>query len=116
MITEGMTYREWLKANDLVDTELNMVRYQNAIDCVTMVNGYTVNELRKAFDMVANPDDWKDVIDAWIEPEDWGMVATAIEFMTASEPWIAEQKDDKESGVTILRIQGRGYRNGPAGP
>ena len=114
MITDTMNYQEWLEANDLVDTELNMVRYNEAIDAVTVINGFTVTELRRAFDEVADKDDWKAPIDAWIEDHDYNLVLEAIDFMTATMIKVVDTKIESE--VTTLRITSVGYRNGPAGP
>jgi Tfp pilus assembly PilM family ATPase len=44
--------------------------------------GYTREELSKAFDKVANPDNWKDEIEATIPASDFDIVNSAVIFFT----------------------------------
>lgn len=73
--------------------------------------GYTQLQLRAAFDSVQAPHDWKaPIVSASCEMGDAGLVATAIEFYTATKA-----RFDYDANTGKLRVQAIGYRNGPAG-
>ena len=72
--------------------------------------GYTEEELSKAFDAVANSDDWKDEIAAVMPGEAVTLVVAAIEFYTATTPKISLNVNTMRYVVTS-----EGYRRGPAG-
>lgn len=77
-----------------------------------MKGPYTVAELRKAFEAVQDPDDWRAEIDAWIDHEDYNVTNAAITFFTGAEI-------DAVTQVTPIKgmgIHAVGYRNGPCGP
>jgi len=72
-----------------------------------------VGELRKAFDRVADPRDWRNPIDTeiYVETrEEVELIKEAITFFTATVPtadgWLGGK----------VRFKSEGYRNGPAGP
>lgn len=109
-----MSYSAFLVENHLPDNTGSLKRFLEIQDSVTLVNGYTVRELKEAFDQVANKADWKAPIDSWILAEDWEIVSTAIEYMTATSPVIKEDRHNDE--CVMIRIVADGYRNGPAGP
>jgi hypothetical protein len=44
-----------------------------------------IADMRETFDRVANPENWKLPIDAWIPGSAFKMVAEAVEFFTGSE-------------------------------
>jgi len=71
--------------------------------------GYTLGELKMAFDKVANPNDWRAPINAVIHKRDLNRVVAAIEFYTATET----KTNDLGNYVQVMSV---GYRNGPAGP
>ncbi len=79
---------------------------------VTYAPGLTVKKsvLSKAFDEVADPNDWKGPISALIAFDNPHLqfVLIAVEFFTATEA-TAKAEGDK------LRITAKGYRMGPAG-
>ena len=71
--------------------------------------------LEAAFNMVADPNDWRAPIDAYV-PKDTDLVLLeeAIVFYTATTPTftVALGKDQ----VMRIRVRADGYRAGPAGP
>ena len=74
--------------------------------------GYTQSELRRAFDRVADPDDWRAPI-AWqgkLTYEELETIDAAIAFYTACEARLERTHDG------LWRITAAGYRMGPAGP
>lgn len=72
--------------------------------------GTREDELEAAFNLVADPNDWKAPIDAWVEHYKYDLVAEAIEYFTATEPRLGGLQNGWK------RIIATGYRNGPAGP
>ena len=73
--------------------------------------GYPYHMLKKAFDTVANPKDWKASICKDIAGgENMDLTIEAIRFFTATEPII---KRSYTPGNVI--IMSEGYRMGPAG-
>ena len=75
--------------------------------------GFTHQQLKAAFDAVADPTDWKAPVDAMVYGGDYGLTHAAVEYFTATtptgtwEPWNAQ-------GMNTWRITAPGYRNGPA--
>ena len=63
------------------------------------------------FDLVKNPEDWRDEVIARIPEKAERVVQSAIEFFTATT--IENCRDRKGGWVTIYAV---GYRMGPAGP
>lgn len=70
------------------------------------------DELQAAFNLVAEPDDWRKPINAMIEDKDVEIVREAVEYFTATtirtSPWMGK--------VGHTHVRATGYRNGPAGP
>lgn len=68
--------------------------------------------MRRAFDLVANPKDWKAPVDKVLYPAvldyEIAVIAFAVKYMTATEATVTELPDGK------VRITAPGYRNGPA--
>lgn len=75
-----------------------------------LYDGYTMDELREAFDAVCDPTDWKGPIAATLPGEAVGLVVAAIKFFTATNPNVGR-------GVGPMRyvVTSEGYRAGPAG-
>jgi hypothetical protein len=71
---------------------------------------YSQEELKTAFDQVANPDDWRDVIDAEIVTDDHELICEAITHFTSTSPKYYNVRDN------VWRFYSEGYRLGPAGP
>lgn len=71
--------------------------------------GFTREQLDQAFDLVCNPDDWKDVIDAHVSEGMVEVTVAAIEFFTATEVLVTPDLD-------AVHVYSVGYRKGPAGP
>lgn len=69
---------------------------------------YTQEQLQRAFDAVANPQDWKAPIEAVIESSAWQLTKAAIVHFTATQPTL-KANDDGRFVVTAP-----GYRAGPA--
>lgn len=79
-----------------------------------LTDGYGEAALRGAFDLVADPNDWKAPISALIPAEVAPIVCSAIRFFTATEPTTRPADDIAfKGGVWVEAV---GYRNGPAGP
>lgn len=73
--------------------------------------GFTEDELRAAFDKIANPDDWKDEIAVAMPGECVMLAVAAIEFYTATNPKVSLAIGSKMTYV----VTSEGYRAGPAG-
>ena len=80
-------------------------------DDFTRHKGYDLDDLRKVFDIVCDPDDWRAPIAVWVSGEAVLPVVAAIEFMTATHPSVSLNIERMRYLVTS-----EGYRNGPAGP
>jgi hypothetical protein len=61
-------------------------------EMVTTCNGhrYSQAELRAAFSLVEDTDNWKNPIDAWIDASLWPIVREAVIHFTGSVPCICE--------------------------
>ena len=90
--------------------------YISEADYTTMVDGFSVADLRKAFNLVCDPTDVRGVIDAVIPAREAQVVRQAVIFFTGDVPTIADT--DTPSGVdgAFVRVTSAGYRNGPCGP
>ena len=75
-----------------------------------MYEGYTVEQMKKAFDAVANPNDWKAPIAASMTGESVNVVVAAIKFYTATVPEVT-----LDVATMRYHVHSDGYRNGPAG-
>ena len=67
--------------------------------------------IKERFNLVVDPDDWRNPIDAVIDLNDFCDVGDAVIFYTSTELEIAEHLPDGKCRVTAV-----GYRNGPSGP
>jgi len=96
-----------------------------------LIGGFTLRELKEAFDKVADPDDWRAPIDRVVPEVDLEVTKSAIIFYTATEPMVEEWTGGKtystalsfDPGVVkltlrgpLFRVESEGYRAGPAGP
>lgn len=82
-------------------------------------DGYTHGELRCAFDMVANPDDWRAPVDSVVDARFVELVKAAVEFFTATSATTRPEhgREARRSPVpNPVRVRAAGYRAGPAGP
>lgn len=78
--------------------------------------GYTHGELRLAFDIVANPSDWKAPIETTIDERFLPAVTAAVHFFTSTDI-VCDGRDPNHSRIqNAINIRATGYRNGPAGP
>ncbi len=71
--------------------------------------GITPDELEQAFELVRDPLDWRNRIDAVIESDEVERVCIAIRFYTATDPDVMVLGDGR------VRVMALGYRLGPAG-
>lgn len=72
---------------------------------------YSQEELQEAFDIVKDPQDWKNPI-VWVGEmcdETLACVREAIVYFTATEATVSDMGDGN------LQIEADGYRMGPAG-
>lgn len=75
-----------------------------------LINGFTTDQLKAAFDKVSDPEDWKAEIFASAPGELVTLVVEAIRFYTATEPKVTLNIRTME-----YIISSEGYRAGPAG-
>ena len=73
-------------------------------------NGFTIEQLKAAFDAMANPDDWKAPISALVKGEAVLLCVAAIEFYTGTDAQVA-----LDVSTMTYAIESMGYRAGPAG-
>lgn len=64
---------------------------------------YSDEELRKAFAIVENKDNWKNPIDSWIQKRDLQLITEAVEFFTGSTVKTIEDTE------THIHIKAGGY-------
>ncbi len=83
----------------------------NTNDDPNRYKNYDIDGLRKVFDRVCDPDDWRAPIAVLVSGEAVLSVIAAIEFMTATNPSVSLNVERMKYLVTS-----EGYRNGPAGP
>jgi len=74
--------------------------------------GFTREELKAAFDKVADKADWRGPICAVIPAKDWPVTHAAIGFFCATDS-NREVVDDHGEWLKVTAV---GYRMGPAGP
>ena len=72
--------------------------------------GFTQDELKAAFDKVADPRDWKNPVNSVVPVDFLAVTMLAVEFFTATK---AEIRTVFPSGDVL--IFAKGYRSGPAG-
>lgn len=75
-----------------------------------IVMPFSTRALKRAFDAVADPADWRNPIDAMIPAGHRDVTAAAIDFYTATPASFADVDGD------FFNVTAVGYRNGPAGP
>jgi len=75
--------------------------------------GYKVADIRRVFDAISDPEDWRAPISRWIPCDMVGIARVAVEFFTCTELKVV-------AGPQVLTgyvlVQADGYRMGPAGP
>ena len=74
-----------------------------------MFKGFSINQLKSAFDAIRDPDDWKEPIAAKMHGEFVLMAVAAIQFYTATTPQV--QLDTR---TMLYSVTSEGYRRGPA--
>lgn len=95
---------------DAIIEKLNAMEKER-MESPELVHGaYTYGELKKAFDAVCDPTDWKAPIMAAMPGEAVNIVVAAIEFFTATNP-----KVGVAVGTMRYVVTSEGYRAGPAG-
>ena len=77
--------------------------------------GYTLDELKKAFDKVSDPEDWKGPIRATMPGEAVGVTCAAIEFYTATKARVRVDSRQRRGKYLVYFVESKGYRAGPAG-
>ena len=75
--------------------------------------GYQADDLRSAFRVLHDPEDWRAPIDVFVDPASAQLAVASIIFMTATDP--IKTLVETPNGYRV-RVQSEGYRNGPAGP
>ena len=91
------------------------------VESARTLGGYTQDELRHAFDHVANPLDWRAPLNRIVRLKDIGdgspefeaaRIRHAVAFFTATDATILKC----EGATGWVRVTATGYRDGPAGP
>lgn len=80
-------------------------------DDYSKYKGYAIDDLRKLFDEIADPKDWKAPISIWVKGEGVKAAVATIEFFTATNPSVQLDTDKM-----LYLVESIGYRMGPAGP
>ena len=86
-------------------TESNMQEVIHKEDKIFL--GYTREELSKAFHEVADPDNWKEAIQATIPASDFDIVNSAVIFFTGGGLEIV--KEMERGGEIFYDVFGHGY-------
>ena len=71
--------------------------------------GFQERELSAAFDLVANPADWRDEIKCWVPSAMYDVVECAVRFYTGTKVRILDV------GAGMVQVHSVGYRMGPCG-
>jgi len=74
--------------------------------------GYKVSDIRKTFNALCDPNDWRRPIDAWIPHQLFGIAAAAVEFFTCTELKVVGGPQPLTGKILV---HADGYRMGPAG-
>lgn len=109
MLAKAQDLQRYAK-DALPDNGLDPAHEATMLDC-----GFTVGELRAAFDAVQGVKHWKDPISALVTQEALSKTINAIIFFTGTESKSTEQPM-LVNGQKVYRVESVGYRNGPAGP
>ena len=72
-------------------------------------DGFSVEELKAAFDAVCNKEDWRAPIDAEVSKGSLEITVSAITFYAATPTRVSNTNNG-------FKIESIGYRDGPAGP
>jgi len=75
--------------------------------------GYKVADIRRVFDAISDPEDWRAPISRWIPCDMVGIAQVAVEFFTCTELKVVAGPQAL-TGYVLVRADG--YRMGPAGP
>jgi len=75
--------------------------------------GHRIGDLRRVFDRVADPEDWRGPIRCWIPHDLFKAAAAAVEFFTCTELKVVA---GPQALTGCILVEADGYRNGPAGP
>jgi len=75
--------------------------------------GYKVADIRRVFDSLADPEDWRAPISRWIPHDIVGIAQVAVEYFTCTELKVVA---GPQALTGYVLVQADGYRNGPAGP
>jgi hypothetical protein len=84
--------------------------YDRSWEDRTFYQGFRVSDLRKIFEKLADPQDWKGPIAATMPGEAVMGACAAIEYFTATVPWVR-----LDTRTMTYVVTSEGYRMGPAG-
>ncbi len=76
---------------------------------------YRIDDLGKAFDFVADPDDWRAAIYCKIQASEFKITSDAVWFYTGTDLTLAGAYHEDLDGRTMVEVKAVGHRNGPAG-
>jgi hypothetical protein len=94
---------------DLAEGIAREQREHDEFEKNTKHEGYTIAELRVAFERVQDSQHWKNAIRAFCRAEQKEITRVAIEFYTATTPTFTH------ASTGWLLVIADGYRRGPAG-
>ncbi|HSW45459.1 MAG TPA: hypothetical protein VLM89_07805 [Phycisphaerae bacterium] len=77
-----------------------------------VVDGFKVGDMRKVFERLVDPKDWRGPIAALIAPGLFPIAKAAVEFYTATELKVVGGPEQLTGRVAVHSV---GYRMGPAG-
>lgn len=77
--------------------------------------GFTPDQLREAFDLIHDPDDWRAPIAVTVPGELVTLTVAAIEFFTATDPKVSMIPIRDGDLMIRFLVESEGYRLGPAG-
>lgn len=75
----------------------------------TASGGYTTEEMRAAFKLVRDVDDWKNPIDAVVDRDKWHLLEHAIPWFTGT----GAHHEDVPGQPDKIRVMADGYYAGP---
>jgi hypothetical protein len=84
-----------------------------------LMGGYAEDELKAAFERVADPDDWKGPISYVVlneTDENLDRIKFAVQFYTGAECLLTEIDALDEVITRATKVESTGYRMGPCGP
>ena len=80
---------------------------------------FTLKQLEDAFNLVCNPNDWRDTINKTIlvdDEETIERITDAVIFYTSTAATVRRIKDIRNPKKIRVNVKATGYRMGPAGP